>query len=281
MVFYNLCYNKTKIDFGVKNMINQTDVTWNKEKIELICQELRQADQVLVGIGAGFPTAAGIEELPLDKQLTEEQYWPFWMSYIKQQRLNKEIPALYQQLAELLRDKNYFIIDSNPDGYLQYSGLDLSRIYKVQGDMARVQCSKNCKKQSWIGKQHFDQLQENNAYLPKCPHCGAPLIMNVYTGKGFCDTPYRDRNEDYFRFINGSAHYRLAVLELGVGYTMPELVRFPFEQIVMNHRQAKLIRINTQHPLCVEENRHKAICVGADIAQVLPDLLAEQQKGVL
>ena len=51
------------------------------------------------------------------------------------------------------------------------------------------------------------------------------------------------------------------MLELGVGYTMPELIRFPFEQIVMNHKRAKLIRINTNHPLCVEENNHKAICV--------------------
>ena len=72
---------------------------------------------------------------------------------------------------------------------------------------------------------------------------------------------------------------RLAILELGVGYTMPELIRFPFEQIVMNHKRAKLIRINTMHPLCVEENNHKAICVGADIAQVLPVLLDEQHKG--
>ena len=68
------------------------------------------------------------------------------------------------------------------------------------------------------------------------------------------------------------------MLELGVGYTMPELILFPFEQIVMNHKHARLIRINTQHPLCVEENRHKAICVGADIAQVLPQLLQAQQK---
>lgn len=260
-------------------MLNETNVIWDKEKAKLICAELREADQILVGLGAGFPAAAGIKALPLNQQQTKEQYWQFWMPYIKEQRLNKNVPVLYQQLAVLLEGTNYFIIDSNPDGFLQRSGLDLSRIYKAQGDMARLQCSQNCKKESWIGKQYFDQLQLNSDYLPQCPYCGAPLIMNVYTDKNFCDAPYRDKNQDYFRFINGSSHCRLAVLEIGVGYTMPELIRFPFEQIVMNHRQAKLIRINTQHPLCVKENRHKAICVGADIAQVLPDLLEEKSEG--
>ena len=260
-------------------MSNQTDVAWNEEKAEQILKELRQAEQVLVGLGAGFPHAAGVDALPIDKRLHEKEYWPFWMPYIDTQRLNKNVPALYTELAQLLAGKDYFIIDSNPDGFLQHSGLELSRIYKAQGDMARVQCSKNCRNHTWIGKQHFQQLQKDAAYLPKCPHCGAPLVMNVYTGKNFCAEPYQEKNEAYFRFINGSARNRLIILELGVGYTMPELIRFPFEQIVMNHKHAKLIRVNTLHPLCVEENRQKAICVGADLAQVIPDLLARQQKG--
>jgi NAD-dependent SIR2 family protein deacetylase len=257
-------------------MGKQNDIAWNAEKGARILKELRQAEQILVGVGAGFPLAAGVEPLPLQQKLTEKEYWPFWLPYIQQQRLNKAVPMLYQQLAQLLQGKDYFVIDSNPDGFLQYSGLELARIYKAQGDMARVQCSQNCQKHTWIGKQYFERVQADNNYLPKCPHCGAPLIMNVYVDKHFCDMPYREKNEAYFRFINGSAHNRLIILELGVGYTMPELMRFPFEQIVMNHKHAKLIRINTQHPLCVEENRHKAICVGADLAQVLPDLLAQR-----
>lgn len=256
---------------------NAVDVAWTPEQAKRVAKELRQAEKILVGIGAGFPLAAGADALPLDQVLDEQDYWPFWLPYIEAQRLNKTVPALYTQLAQLLQQKEYFVIDSNPDGFLLHSGLELSRIYKAQGDMARVQCSKNCRGHAWIGKQYFDRVKANPADLPKCPHCGAPLVMNVYTDKHFCEEPYREKNEAYFRFINGSAHDRLILLELGVGYTMPELIRFPFEQIVMNHKHAKLIRINTLHPLCVEENRHKAICVGADLAQVIPDLLAQQR----
>jgi len=42
---------------------------------------------------------------------------------------------------------------------------------------------------------------------------------------------------------------------------------------VMNHPNATLVRINTNHPLCVEENKHKAICAGVDIAEALPCIL--------
>lgn len=259
-------------------MTQKKDTTWNSNKVEQVCRALHQADQLLVGIGAGFPLAAGVAPLPLEQNLSQTAYWPFWIPYIKQQRLNKTVPLLYQQLAALLRDRDYFIIDSNPDGFLQHSGLELARIYKVQGDMARVQCSKNCRNRAWLGKQDFDRLQQDPAYLPICPHCGAPLVMNVHTDKYFCAAPYQEKSDAYFHFINHSAHNRLAVLELGVGYTMPEVIRFPFEQIVMNHPHATLIRINTNHPLCVEENSHKAICVGADIAQVLPALLTPSCK---
>lgn len=260
-------------------MSQKQDILWNGEKAALVAKTLRQADKILVGIGAGFSAAAGLRPLPLEQKLSEEAYWPFWLPYIQEQRLNKETPLLYEQLAQLLEGTDYFVIDSNPDGFLQRSGLELARIYKAQGDMARVQCSRKCQNHSWVGKQYFTQVAEDPANLPKCPHCGAPLVMNVYVGKNFCDEPYREKNEAWFHFINSSAHDKLVILELGVGYTMPELIRFPFEQIVMNHKYAKLIRVNTQHPLCVEENRHKAICIGADIAEVLPELAAQKQKG--
>ncbi|MBQ2431933.1 MAG: hypothetical protein II268_01790, partial [Peptococcaceae bacterium] len=120
---------------------------------------------------------------------------------------------------------------------------------------------------------HFEQMEQDSSYEPRCPHCGAPMIMNVYVGKGFCEEPYQEKNSAYFRFINSSIKEPLVVLELGVGYTMPELIRFPFEQIVMNHPNATLVRINTMHPLCVEENKQKAICAEVDIKEALPRIL--------
>lgn len=249
------------------------EVVWDDKKVQDIARAIQDSNRILVGLGGGMPMAAGMELLPFDKKLKAEEYWQFWYPYIQKQRLNKTVPEIYTQLAQLLEGKDYFIIDSNPDGFIQKSGVELGRIYKAQGDMARLQCSKNCKNQTWIGKSQFEQMEQNASYQPVCPHCGAPMIMNVYVGKGFCEEPYQEKNSAYFRFINSSTKEPLVVLELGVGYTMPELIRFPFEQIVMNHPNATLIRINTLHPLCVEENKHKAICAEVNIAEALPRIL--------
>ena len=249
------------------------EVVWDEKKIEAIANAIKNSNRILVGLGGGMPMAAGLDVLPFDKKVPQENYWAQWYPYIKAQRLNKTVPEVYTQLALLLEGKDYFIIDSNPDGMIQKSGVELGRIYKAQGDMARMQCSKNCKDQTWIGKSHFEQMEQDSSYEPRCPHCGAPMIMNVYVGKGFCEEPYQEKNSAYFRFINSSIKEPLVVLELGVGYTMPELIRFPFEQIVMNHPNATLVRINTMHPLCVEENKHKAICAEVDIKEALPRIL--------
>ena len=34
-----------------------------------------------------------------------------------------------------------------------------------------------------------------------CSREGAPLVMNVYVGKNFCDEPYREKNEAWFHSI--------------------------------------------------------------------------------
>ena len=251
------------------------EVIWDDKKVQDIARAIKESNRILVGLGGGMPMAAGLDILPLDKKVKTEEYWQFWYPYIQQQRLVKEVPKIYAQLAELLKDKDYFIIDSNPDGFIQKSGVELARIYKAQGDMARMQCSQNCQNQTWVGKSHFDQMEKDPSYQPVCPYCGAPMMMNVYVGKGFCDEPYQEKNSAYFRFINSSIKEPLVVLELGVGYTMPELIRFPFEQIVMNHPNATLVRINTNHPLCVEENKHKAICAEVSIAEALPKILEQ------
>lgn len=249
------------------------ETIWNEKKAQEIARAMKDCNRILVGLGGGMPLAAGLDALPLDRKLKPEEYWPFWYPYIQQRRLMKTVPEVYLQLAALLEGKDYFIIDSNPDGLIQKSGVELSRVYKAQGDMARMQCSQNCKNQSWVGKSHFTQMEKDATYQPLCPYCGAPMVMNVYAGKGFCEAPYQEKNSAYFQFINSNTKEPLIILELGVGYTMPELIRFPFEQIVMNHPNATLIRINTMHPLCVEENKHKAICAGVDIAKALPEIL--------
>lgn len=242
------------------------------EEKKLLKAELEAADKILVGLGAGMALSAGLKPLPLDENKTSENYWQFWQGYIEEQRFRQESNDVYDALLKLLEGKDYFIIDANPDGMLYRSGVELERVYKVQGDMARAQCQKNCNNKVYPTRHSLEKLAQGKATEICCPECGAPLVMNVCADKQFCEAPYEKQKSAYFRFINSSDRERLVILEIGVGYTMPEMMRFPFEYIIQNHRNAGLIRINTLHPLCVEENKKKAICVSCDAGTVLKAL---------
>ena len=228
---------------------------------KLIKDELNSADKILVGLGAGMALSAGLKPLPLDQKQSEKDYWQFWQPYLEEQRFQQESNPVYDALMALLADKDYFII------------VDLERVYKVQGDLGRAQCLKNCSHKVYPARHNLEKLAQGKAAEICCPECGAPLVMNVYVDKNFCETPYEKQKSAYFRFINSSDKEKLVVLEIGVGYTVPEMMRFPFEYIVQNHRNAKLIRINTLHPLCVEENKNKAFCIGCDAGTVLKALV--------
>ena len=44
-------------------MSQKQDILWNGEKAALVAKILRQADKILVGIGAGFSAAAGLRPI--------------------------------------------------------------------------------------------------------------------------------------------------------------------------------------------------------------------------
>ena len=45
-------------------------------------------------------------------------------------------------------------------------------------------------------------------------------------------------------FLEVCSRKKTALLELGVGYNTPTTIRFPFEQFVIQNRNASLIRVN-------------------------------------
>lgn len=48
----------------------------------------------------------------------------------------------------------------------------------------------------------------------------------------------------YLKWLQGTLHKKLLVLELGVGLRYPDLIRFPFEKTVFYNQRAELVRIH-------------------------------------
>ena len=75
---------------------------------------------------------------------TREEFWAYWSRYIFINRYQDAPKPVYDELLELVRDKDYFVITTNVDHCFQEAGFDKKRLFYTQGDYGLFQCSKPC-----------------------------------------------------------------------------------------------------------------------------------------
>ncbi|MGN1024040.1 MAG: Sir2 silent information regulator family NAD-dependent deacetylase, partial [Lachnospiraceae bacterium] len=133
-------------------------------RIAALKKELEEADAVLIGAGAGLSTSAGFtysgarfaqyfrdfEEkygyhdmyslgfYPYDSM---EEFWGYWCRYIWINRYMPIPSRVYEDLLELVKDKDYFVLTTNVDHCFQKSGFDKKRLFYTQGDYGLFQSS--------------------------------------------------------------------------------------------------------------------------------------------
>lgn len=133
------------------------------DQIDRLYEELRDADAVLIGAGAGLSTSAGfvytgdrlteyfgdfVEKYDIPDmysggfmvmQLEPEILWAYWARYIYINRYMDAPKPVYQELFGLVRDKDYFVITTNVDHCFQKAGFDKARLFYTQGDYGLFQ----------------------------------------------------------------------------------------------------------------------------------------------
>jgi hypothetical protein len=82
-----------------------------------------------------------------------------------------------------------------------------------------------------------------------------------------------ERQPVYAEFVNRSFSGRLLLLEIGVGFNTPSIIRWPFEGIALKRPCATLVRMNLDNATVAESVEPKAIVFREDAALVLKDLL--------
>ena len=64
--------------------------------------------------------------------------------------------------------------------------------------------------------------------IPRCPHCGKPLTMNLRADDTFVqDKGWYKASERYLSFSEKHQGKKILYLELGVGYNTPESSSIP------------------------------------------------------
>ena len=274
------------------------------EKIEKIKALIDDADAVIIGAGAGLSTAAGYtysgerfkkyfydfyKKYGFDNMYyggfypykTPEEKWAFWSRYIY---INRYMPIpndTYGKLLELVKDKDYFVLTTNVDHCFQRSGFDKKRLFYTQGDYGLFQCSEPCHNKTYDNEEIIRKMYdaEKNMKIPTelipvCPVCGRPMTTNLRADDRFVqDEGWYAACGRYEDFIRRHKGLKTVYLELGVGYNTPVIIKYPFWKQTAQNENASYVCINLGEADAPPEIKNRSVCIDADIAKVINDLI--------
>jgi NAD-dependent SIR2 family protein deacetylase len=270
---------------------------------------LAEADSILIGAGAGLSAAAGLDYqdpglfrkwYPQFARLglsniweaivahwapnghNRRRFWAFWAHHIQKIRYDAPPGTPYLNLSRLVAGKPYFVITTNVDAQFAKAGFSSDRLFTPQGDYGRFQCAEPCGDtlhdnrdlvQTLITQMDDTRVLVRESDIPRCPDCGDYLERNLRRDRHFVESSHMERQPAYADFINRSCAGRLVLLELGVGFNTPGIIRWPFEAITARHPHASLLRVNVDAIPLPAEIQHRSIAFAEGASKLLYDLL--------
>lgn len=253
--------------------------------LEKIKESVNEAQLVLVGIGTEFsqpfdkmaqdPFYAPLLE-QAGKEENAEQLLQFLHFHYLKRHPDEKIILAYDRLAELLQEKNYFIVSLCTDDNIFRSGLDPKRIVTPCGGYRAMQCGKECVTDQEMLVTDENVVQEllrsiddcgqdlNRIDFPVCAECTKPLWFNQITSPDYKEEGYLDQWQLYTKWLQGTLNRKLCILELGVGMQYPQVIRFPFEKICYFNQKSYLYRIHSKLYQLTEELKGRGTSVACD-----------------
>ena len=273
------------------------------DPLQRLKHEIRTADAILIGAGAGLSTSAGFTYT--GKRFTDtfadfiskygfrdmysggfypfetlEEHWAYWSRYIYINRYQDAPKDTYADLLALVQGKDYFVLTTNVDHCFQKAGFDKHRLFYTQGDYGLWQCSGPCHDKTYdneavIRKMVAEQkdMRVPSELVPRCPVCGAPMSMNLRADSTFVeDEGWHQAAARYQDFIRRHDRLHVLFLELGVGANTPGIIKYPFWKMVYQNPRAAYACVNLSEAYCPAEIRKRSICIDEDIDKVLKKL---------
>lgn len=162
---------------------------------------------------------------------------------------NPEAKQAYEALYQLIKEKDYFIVTTNTDGAILESSLNRHRIVAPCGNQNWRQCANACTKDIWEAGEVLDDI---------CPHCGAPLVGNTIEAETYIEEGYLPQWQLYTSWLTTTLNRDLLVLELGEGFKVPTVIRWPFEKTVFFNQKSHFIRVHETLSQISEEIKDRA-----------------------
>ena len=273
------------------------------EQINRLKNEIKNADAIVIGAGAGMSTSAGLtyDGERFEKYFpdfhkkygisdmysggfypyeTLEEYWAWWSRHIYINRYDITAGKPYMDLLNIVKDKDYFVLTTNVDHQFQLAGFDKKRLFYTQGDYGLWQCSRACHDKTYDNEETVRLMMKTQKNMkipsdlrPKCPVCGAPMTMNLRCDNSFVqDNGWYSAASRYEDFIRRHKESHLLFLELGVGSNTPVIIKYPFWQMTAKNPKAIYACVNHGEAYCPQQIKKQSICFDMDIAEMLENV---------
>lgn len=275
-----------------------------EEQIEQAAKAIKEAEYVLIGAGAGLSAAAGmtyggkrftdnfpefIEKYGMTDMYSagfypfpsEEARWGYWSKHVYINRIAPPALPLYQKLKELVKAKKYFVLTTNADHQFYKADFGEEKIFATQGDYGLIQCMQGCHPKTYDNIEMMNQMHQARkdckipSYMvPKCPVCGGPMNMNLRCDRYFVeDDAWHEAERHFGEFLDECQDKKTVLLELGIGFNTPTIIRFPFEKLAGKKENMTLIRLNLDEAIIPESLGKRGIGINADMEQSVEDIL--------
>ena len=142
----------------------------------------------------------------------------------------EDVKKAYDKLKELVGGKSYFVVTLNTDDFIYESDLEKERIVAP---------------------------------------CGSDAVNNVVTNENYDESIYLPQWEVYTKWLQNTLNRKLCILELGVGFQYPSVIRWPFEKTAYFNQKSSFIRVHDKLAQLTPEIRERSISVSQNPVSLL------------
>lgn len=273
------------------------------EQLELIKKlksSIEKSDYILIGAGAGLSVSAGFsyDGERFDKYFSEykdrygltdmysagfynyptlEDFWGYFSLLVYVNRYDIPADETHLNLLEIIKNKNYFVITTNVDGRFEEAKFDKEKLFKVQGDYSLFQCSLPCRQETFYNEKQIREMVKSRKDLkipkeliPKCPHCGRNMSMNLRCDNTFVqDDNWYYSMDRYKKFLDESKNKNILFLELGVGYNTPAIIKYSFWDMALKNENSIYASVNLNDSYVPANLKERSICIEYDISNTI------------
>lgn len=254
--------------FGDENLVpgRMIPMTSLDSQLQTATDIIRQSDTLFILAGAGLSTEVGVptywtaDDATYGGEKTQYGYTPLehadaslWMqdtvSQIEYFAGKQEqfasidfLASIYGTLLEKIQGKNYFCVTSNVDSGFYRAGFDEKRLYEVHGSHRGCQC---------VMDATHGIFPTVVGEIRTCIVCAMPTRPNVlfFNDREFNPEILYGQQARFNEFLdaseNASEQGRVAILELGVGTTVPR-VRQMGNRLYRDYMTADYLHVNLE-----------------------------------